>query len=286
MKILIMAGGRGSRLSDPAVKLPKVLREINGKPLLSYVLDLCIPYGHDNVTIVAGFMSDMVTERFPDYNFAIQSPQLGTGHAVMCGLSASSLLDYNGNLLILSGDTPLIQPKTLQNMLTLHNENDADCTILTCPSDKKLALGRILRENSRFCGIVEDKDATEEQKNSIFEYNAAVYIFKTPLLRDALRKIKNNNNQKEYYLTDTLSVMLEDNRNIVTAETTFEYEIMGVNTPDDLRIITNIISQNNKPFPENFIVLGFRKNISSSRKTETRYHLTLRTKSIYPNIFQ
>ena len=232
MKAVILAAGKGTRLQTEGNTLPKVMRLAAGKPLLAHVLNALdfIP-AHDCV-IVVGYQKESVIHAFPGYTFAEQEEQLGTGHAVMAAFSR--LEGYNGSLLVCCGDMPLIKRETYLALIQAHNESNNTCTILSGTSDLDLPYGRILRdENGGFCGMVEDKDASPEQKN-IKELNSGVYVFDAIALRGVLSELKSDNSQGEYYLTDAPVLLKKQGHKIGVCFRDLGYEIIGVNTPEQL----------------------------------------------------
>ncbi len=242
MKAIIMAGGKGTRIQDASCPMPKVLKEANGKPLLSYVLNTVKDMKKDDITIIVGFMRESVMEMFPDYNYAIQAEQLGTGHAVMCAIKDAKLEEYDGDVIILSGDVPLISQKTIENMKKMHEEGKNACTMLTCISEDDPSLGRIIRENGKVVGIVEAKDCTPEQLK-INEKNAALYLFDCRSLCDAIKQIKNNNKQGEYYLTDVPKILIDSGKRVEAYVTDDLRELMGVNTPENLAQVEKVLRE-------------------------------------------
>ena len=232
LKSVVLAAGKGTRLQTEGNTLPKVMRLAAGKPLLAHVLSALdfIP-AHDCV-IVVGYQKESVIEAFPEYVFAEQKEQLGTGHAVMAAFE--SLEDYSGSLLICCGDMPLIRRETYLALIDAHNSSDNACTILSGTSDLGLPYGRILRdENGAFYGMVEDKDATDEQKN-IKELNSGVYVFDAALLRGVLSELKSENAQGEYYLTDAPVLLKMHGHKIGVCYRDLGCEIIGVNTLEQL----------------------------------------------------
>lgn len=208
MKAIILAAGKGKRLLSEKFNAPKVLREANGKPLLRYVVENLSFIDKKDIIIVAGYKKEMVFDAFQDgFTFAVQDEQLGTGHAVNCAKDAIG--DYDGPVLVCYGDMPMFKKSTYENLIKLHNESGNDCTILTGITDRKLAYGRIVRdENGTFVGVVEDKDCTPEQK-AINELNVGIYVFDAKKLFPCLTELKSNNAQGEYYLTDVPSIMID-----------------------------------------------------------------------------
>lgn len=240
MKVIIMAAGKGTRLNDASNPMPKVLRTVRGRPLLSYVLGDTCGFISDpaDITIVIGYMADMVRAAFPDMRFAEQTPDgYGTGFAVKCGITGGGLEDYEGEIAVLSGDVPLIKRSTVEEMIALHRASGAKCTLLSCRSKRSLPFGRIIRDSDgRVTGIKEHKDCTEQERK-IDELNVGAYIFDATSLRASLAKLKNNNAQNEYYLTDVPLLMLENGEHIEAFVTDDESEMLGVNTPEDLVVI-------------------------------------------------
>ena len=194
IKAIVLAAGKGTRLHSAEHNQPKALREAAGKPLLYYVLSALDFLPKENTVIVAGYMREQVEARFPDYPFAVQDPQLGTGHAVQC--ARDYLRDFDGTVLVCCGDMPLLKKETYQALLNAHEQSGNPCTFLTGTTELNLPFGRILRdENGFFLRVVEDKDCTPEQKN-IRELNAGVYAFDCQELLACLELLKNDNAQQ------------------------------------------------------------------------------------------
>ncbi|NLT63933.1 MAG: NTP transferase domain-containing protein [Clostridiales bacterium] len=239
MKAVVLAAGKGTRLQTEGNTLPKVMRLAAGKPLLEHVLtslDFIVP---QDIVIVVGYKKECVIEAFPGYIFAEQKEQLGTGHAVMSAFS--QLEDYDGSLLVCCGDMPLIKQETYKALIDAHNSSDNVCTILSGTSDADLPYGRILRnENGDFYGVVEDKDATPEQKK-IKELNSGVYVFDAKTLRGVLSELKRDNAQGEYYLTDAPVLLQKSGYKIGVCRRELGFEIIGVNTPEQLMKIEELL---------------------------------------------
>ncbi len=239
MKSIVMAAGKGTRLQSENFNLPKVLRQADGKALIDYVLENVPFIKKEDTVIIVGYMKEKVMEHLGDeYKFAVQKEQLGTGHAVM--MAEEALKEYTGNVIVLSGDMPLISKKTYENIVSFHSENRCDCTVLTCVTDKKLPFGRIIKENDIVINIVEEKDCTEEQKK-IKELNAGVYVFDCKKLFENLKNIENTNAQSEYYLTDVPKLMAAKGCKVMSFPIFDEIEITGVNTQEDLNYVENIL---------------------------------------------
>ncbi|MBR6790212.1 MAG: NTP transferase domain-containing protein, partial [Oscillospiraceae bacterium] len=216
MKAIILAAGKGKRLLSEQHDMPKVMREALGKPLLRYVVEnLSFIEKKEDIVIVAGYKKEKVFEAFADgYAFAVQDEQKGTGHAVNC--AKDLFVDYDGPVLVCYGDMPMFKKSTYENLVKVHEEAGNDCTILTGVTDRKLAYGRIVRdENGAFVGVVEDRDCTPEQK-LINELNVGIYVFDSKKLFPCLGELKSNNAQGEYYLTDVPSIMMSKGYKIGT----------------------------------------------------------------------
>lgn len=244
-KIIILAAGKGTRLCDSSNPCPKVLRKACGRPLLSYVIDSTALLGipKSDITIVTGYMHDAVEAAFADsgYRFALQDGNgYGTGYAVMCGLEKSGLSDFDGTIIVLQGDVPLVRDTTLKAICDFHTVNDNACTLLSCESRIELPFGRIVRENGRLCAIVEDKDCTPEQK-LIRELNVGLYVFDAKKLSSALGRITTDNKAGEYYLTDVPAILLSDGERVDAYMTRDQDELWGINTPQDLAAVEKIL---------------------------------------------
>lgn len=239
LKAVILAAGKGTRLQAEGEELPKVMRVAAGRPLLSHVLNALDFIAPENCVIVAGYKKESVMAAFSDCKFAVQERQLGTGHAVMAAFEA--LEGYNGALLVCCGDMPLIRKETYAALVEEHFNSNNACTILSGFSDIDLPYGRILRDgNGRFCGMVEDRDATPDQKR-IKELNSGVYMFDASALRGVLSELKNDNSQGEYYLTDAPLLLQRKGRLVGVCRRELGYEIVGVNTPEQLKYVEELL---------------------------------------------
>lgn len=238
-KAVILAAGKGTRLQSEQYQLPKVLREANGQPLLHYVLEALNFLPRENTVIVAGYMKEKVMARFPDYPYAIQAEQNGTGHAVQC--AKAELQDFDGTVLVCCGDMPLIKKETYEALLKTHETSGNPCTFLTGTSNQDLPYGRILRdEQGDFLRVIEDKDCTPEQK-AIRELNAGVYAFDCKELLSCLELLKNDNAQGEYYLTDVPELMRNRGGKIGICCVELNEQIIGVNTVEQLREVEDFL---------------------------------------------
>lgn len=241
LKAVILAAGKGTRLQTDGSTLPKVMRLANGKPLLAHVLAALDFIRPADIVLVVGYQKESVLAAFPGYPYAVQTEQLGTGHAVMAAFK--TLGDFDGDVLICCGDMPLIKEETYRALAEEHVRAGNDCTILTGTSSEDLPYGRVLRDESgAFSGMVEDKDATPAQRK-IRELNSGVYVFKASKLRDVLSELKSDNAQGEYYLTDAPVLMQKRGGKIGVCCRQLGYEIIGVNTLEQLRQVEALLQK-------------------------------------------
>jgi len=239
LKAVVLAAGKGTRLHTDEIDAPKVMREANGKPLLWYVLEALSFIEKKDVIIVVGYKKESVINNFGDYPYAVQKEQLGTGHAVMA--AKEELTGHEGALLVCYGDMPAIKSEVYQQLIKTHFDESNDCTLLTGESMLKIAFGRILRdENGAFVHVVEEKDCTIEQLK-IKELNTGVYVFNTPKLLKALKELKNDNSQGEYYVTDVPAIMRESGAKIGILKRNLGDDILGVNTTEQLELVEKIL---------------------------------------------
>lgn len=245
MKVVIMAAGKGTRLAAlPGAPVPKVLRKTNDRHLLDYVLDASSSYAKEDKVIIVGYLAEQIIEGYPEYHCVRQGDDAyGTGYAVMCAMKDPYFDDYHGDILVLNGDMPLISKKTVDGIAKAHEESGAVCTMLTCISKEYLPYGRIVRdEKGGIVNIVEEADCTEEQKK-IKELNIGMYVFNADKLREALKKLTNNNAKGEYYITDLPPILIKDGEKVGSYTITDQDEIQGVNTPEDLEAVGKILRE-------------------------------------------
>ena len=222
---VILAAGMGTRMKS---KMPKVLHTVCGKPLSKWVIDASKAAGADKVCAVVGHKAETVKEVLGDVcEFALQAEQKGTGHAVMQAIDV--IKNSKGEVVILNGDTPLITAETINKAIEYHKNNDNQATVITAILDDATGYGRIVRDNDgSVLKIVEQKDASEEEKK-INEVNSGMYVFDAQSLVYALDKITPNNAQGEYYLTDTLEILLSAGKKIGGYAISDNDEIRGIN---------------------------------------------------------
>lgn len=203
---IILAGGKGTRMKT---EIPKVMCKVLFKSMVSYVIDAVREAGCEDICVITGHMNEMLEATLPnDVVTAFQAERLGTGHAVM---QARSFIEEHKDcdVLILNGDGPMIDAETINNLYDYHKANDNSITLLTAIVENTNGIGHIKRdENGNLERIIEHKDANDEEKK-INESNAGTYWFKAEELLYALTKITNNNAQNEYYLTDTLTILMD-----------------------------------------------------------------------------
>ena len=239
VKALILAAGKGTRLRTEGCDIPKVMRLALGKPLLGHVLSALSFLPKEDIIIVVGYKKEEVMGAYPGYTFAEQSIQLGTGHAVLC--AADAVGDFDGAVLVCCGDTPLITEETYKSLCRTFFDEGSDCTILSGLLPDGGSYGRIIRDaGGNFLKITEAKDCTEDELK-INEVNSGLYIFSAKKLFASLGKIKNENSQGEYYLTDVPEIILQSGGQVSICRRELGDELIGVNTPQQLAQVENIL---------------------------------------------
>lgn len=240
---VVMAAGKGVRMKS---ELPKVLVEFKNRPMVEYVLDALAFGGVDKTVVVVGYKSELVEstlcahnassgkspERWPGLTFALQTTQRGTADAVQCAFDA--LKDFSGPVVVLAGDQPLTSGKTIAKMLQVWKENPVACLIGTVERENPFGFGRIIRDPAgNFTGIVEEKDATPEQK-LIREVNVSYYVFNAADLWAAIKEVKPNNAQGEYYLTDCPAALIKAGKTVRAEILLLPQESYSINTKEQL----------------------------------------------------
>ncbi len=242
IKVIILAAGRGVRMNS---SLPKVFHNLCGKPILSYVLETALSLNPEETFVVVGHKSEIIKKYFSKYpiKFVNQEVQLGTAHAV--AQVEPYLKNFNGTILILAGDMPLISRDTIKELISVHQRKGASATVLTAEVEKGGSFGRIVRSDSgEILKIVEHKDATPNELK-INEINTGIYCFKNSILFDSLKEIKPENVQKEYYLTDAIQILKRRGLPVFAHKTQNPLEAMGINTKEELEKIEKILSSKN-----------------------------------------
>ncbi|MCD8340462.1 MAG: bifunctional UDP-N-acetylglucosamine diphosphorylase/glucosamine-1-phosphate N-acetyltransferase GlmU [Burkholderiales bacterium] len=222
MNVVVLAAGEGKRMHS---NVPKVLQHLGGRPLLRWVLDATNQLEKSGKTVVVvGHGAEQVKEAFKDEDvcYAHQKEQKGTAHAV---IQALEHLKPDESVLVLYGDVPLVNPETLKSLI---EEAGEDVGVLTVDLENPEGYGRILREDGKVVGIVEDKDASDDQKK-IKEINTGIMVLPSAKLKDWLSEVECNNSQHEYYLTDLISMAVRDNVPVKSVKASDRWEAEGVN---------------------------------------------------------
>ena len=234
---VIMAAGKGTRMKSD---LPKVLHLVNGQPMIFHVIKLSKAIGSERIILILGHKKELMIDsiKYEGVEYVIQEPQLGTGHAVQ--QTEPLLKDFTGDVLVLSGDVPLLKKSTISKLVKLHHQTNAGATVLTAVLENPFGYGRVIRKKDNTMDkIVEEKDCSDEQRK-INEINAGIYIFQAKALFKALNKINNDNQQGEYYLPDTLKHIAENGKSIALHISAEPIEISGVNSIEQLNKINLI----------------------------------------------
>ena len=235
----VMAAGKGTRMKS---ELPKVLFPLLGRPMIEYVLDALEQAGVDKIIVVVGYRSDLVRETLAhrrNLEFVEQTEQLGTGHAIMA--CHETLSPHNDSVMVLAGDSPLIQVDSIRKLFDAYQNAPSgkrpSCILGTAHKENPAGLGRILRdEKGEFQGIIEDKDASPQQK-TITEVNMSYYVFHTPDLLEALTHLRTDNAQKEYYITDTPAILRSQGKRVTALPVLKPIESLGINTVEEANIV-------------------------------------------------
>lgn len=243
--IAILAAGKGKRMNSP--EQPKVLALLNSKSLLGYVLDTALTLNPLKIYVIVGYKKNLVVDfvnKFYPYQFieiVEQKEQLGTGHAI---LQLKNVIDLRiDDLLILSGDVPLITSQTLKKFIQFHIDGKFDLSLISTIVNNPSGYGRIIREiNGKVLCIVEDKDLKPGEER-INEINAGIYIFRIENLFNFLQFVKNDNAQQEYYLTDLVEIYRQNEKSIGAFLIENHREVLGINTQQELLHLEEIVSQ-------------------------------------------
>lgn len=235
---IILAAGKSTRM---VTDLPKVLHEVCGRPMLAYVVDACRAASVERIICVVGYQKDDVIKAFEQegITWVEQTEQKGTGHAVK--VCREALADFDGDLLVIAGDMPLVRSETLDLILKTHDRENAAVTLGTGVLEDPAGYGRIIRdEYGNLQGIVEDADCTPEQKR-ITEINPSYYCFDKKQLFNALEQIRPDNVKGEYYLTDALKILVHSGLRALAIRAVASEEAIGVNSRGQLAEVGRIM---------------------------------------------
>jgi bifunctional UDP-N-acetylglucosamine pyrophosphorylase/glucosamine-1-phosphate N-acetyltransferase len=225
--VIVLAAGQGTRMKS---NLIKVMHPIAGKPMIGHVVDNAVQAGFDDIVVVVGYQQERVRAYLGDrVKYAVQEAQLGTGHALM---QAASFIDakQGGHVLVLLGDNPFLGPEVIRALMDRHMQSGAHATLLTARVSNPYGLGRVVRDpaSGRFVRLVEEKDATPEEKQ-ITEIWPGVVIFRREGLTGVLNRLDNNNAQREYYLPQTLEILIRDGKLVDAALLASEEDAIAPN---------------------------------------------------------
>ena len=236
---VVLAAGKGKRMQSD---LAKVLHPACGRPMVEHVLDAAREAGVARMVVIVGHQADRLQEALADHEdveFALQTEQLGTGHAVM--MAREHLEGHDGPVLVLAGDTPLLRSASLRRLLEDQQREQAACVVGTAETEQNQGLGRIVRSNTgEFLRIVEQKDATPEEQ-AIREINTGCFAFHGPDLLEALSRVRTDNQQGEYYLTDCAEILRSMGRRVIASCCFDIAEAMGVNTVEQLAEVERVM---------------------------------------------
>jgi len=235
---LILAAGKGKRMKSG---IPKVLHRLNGRYIVEYVIDSARQAGLERILLVIGYHAAMVEKALNGrgVDFVVQSKQLGTGHAIM--MAEKFLKDFDGDLVVLCGDMPLVKPETIQRLVEERNRIDAAAIVLSVVLDDPKTYGRIVRsKNGLLQAIVEYRDA-DENVRKINEVNTGAYCFDWGALRPVLKNLSDQNDQREYYLTDSISILVGQGRKVGAIIANDPCEGQGINSIEELAALEKSI---------------------------------------------
>ncbi len=243
--VVILAAGKGTRMNS---ELPKVLMEVDQKPMIFHVLENVIPIQPNEIYIVVGYKKEIVIDHIQQFiqkdnifipiQFVEQNEQLGTGHAFM--MTEPFLKDKNGYVLVTAGDMPLISTKSFEKLFQIIEKENTEGSVLTSIVENPYGYGRIIRDKNHFISkIIEEKDASEDIKK-IKEINTGCYVFTLPEVFSLLKLVKNNNKQGEYYLPDIIEIYRNQNRYFSCLLLENSYEALGANSKEELQMINEI----------------------------------------------
>ena len=238
--LVILAAGKGTRLQS---ELPKVLHTLAGKPLIEYVFEAAAPLEVQNTYVVVGYQADQVQRALSHLpvQFVVQEPQMGTGHALQ--IVRPFWEKHDGNLLVLSGDVPLISTPSLQELIKSHEQSGSSATLLSSVTDNPTGYGRVIRSSRGDVErIVEEKDATPEQRK-VQEINTGIYCFDSVALAEVIDQLTASNSQKEYYLTDCIRLLKAKGQKVDAVICNDSIEVSGVNSRAELAQLERLVRE-------------------------------------------
>ena len=238
--VVILAAGQGTRMKS---QTPKVLHPVAGRPMLERVLQTAASLDPATVTLIVGHRAEAIRQHLAarnDLRFALQEPQLGTAHALQ--QAEPALKGQSGTLILLSGDVPLLTVTTLQRLLETHRGANAAATVVTATVDRPYGYGRIVRKDGRIARIVEERDASQAERQ-IKEINSGIYAFDLEPLWEALRGIASQNAQGEFYLTDLIAIYRRRKLPVETLHIDNPAEIRGINSRTELAEVSRLVRQ-------------------------------------------
>lgn len=278
LAIIILAAGKGTRMKSDLVK---VLHPLAGFPMLGLVLKVARLLQPERLLVVIGYQKELVRQRFaaPDIIFVDQDEQLGTGHAVL--MTAPALQSFQGTILILSGDVPLLTEDTLKNLIKFHKENQNVISLLTTCLENPKGYGRVIKDKKgQILRIIEEKDLRPGEEASQ-EINSGIYCVQTDFLFSALKNLNDQNAQQEYYLTDIVEKGIKQNKKVGAFLIQRNSEVMGINTRQDLARATQILKEK---IAERHMLAGV--TLLDPQNTYIDYEVEIgRDTVIYPNCY-
>jgi len=231
LAVIVLAAGLGTRMRS---KLVKVLHPVAGKPMLLHTLENLRELKPERVVAVLGHQAEDVRKVLPkDVDVTLQKEQLGTAHAALCGVKR--LRGFTGTVMVVSGDTPLLDSETFRSVAARHKRTRSDATVLTAVMERPDGYGRIIRDGGRVARIVEEKDAGPAEK-AVLEVNAGTYCFEMRALRAALREVRAENAQKEFYLTDVVEITARKGGKVSVFAAPVPSDALGINSRAELAI--------------------------------------------------
>lgn len=244
LNAIVLAAGQGTRLNkgNPS-PIPKVLHQINNKPIVAYVLETLKEVGIKQPVVVVGYQAEKVKEVLgPDYEYALQEEQKGTGHAA--AMAKELLAGKDGYTFIINGDSPLFLPATLRKMVeALDNQKEAVLVITTSIFPHFIPYGYVLNDNAGFVkDVIQEKDAPENIKKSIKEKNSGCYLARNDWLWQALDRIPKSEASGEYYITELVQIANKDGKKVIGVESSDWKEGLGINTPEELKEAEEILA--------------------------------------------